>query len=179
MALVVAAALVWQSAYAGFADQTAALSASVGTGTVAVTSNVEVYSSVALTLSQLKPGDSGSQCIVITSTGSARAQVRLYGRDRTGNSGVAGALTLSWTPGTGGGADGDCTGFVPTGTSRQTPMSSFPTTYGGGYLPWDTAGGVAAESRTYRLVYTVASNPPVSIKGASAALTFVWEAQNR
>jgi len=177
-ALVVAAALVWQSAYAGFADTTPAVTATIGTGTIAVSNNVEGYG--ALTLPEMRPGDANTQCLVVTSTGSEPAQIKLYGKGRTSTpSALTQYITFAWQAGTGGGANGDCTGFVSNGVTVTTSMASFPTTFGSGFLAWNTAGGAAAETRTYRLSYSFANNPPASTKGGSAAITFVWEAQQR
>jgi hypothetical protein len=176
-ALAVAAALVWQDAFAAFTDTTTGLPASVSTGTVALTNNVEGYYPV--TLPEMRPGDTNTECIIVTSTGSQPSLVRLYGTSRTGNTTLAAAITFNWTAGTGGGANGDCTGFVSNGTTFTTSMSNFPTTFAAGILPWNTAGGAAAEGRTYRLTYTMSSSAPTSTKGTSAAITFVWEAQNR
>jgi hypothetical protein len=176
-ALAVAAGLVWQDAYAGFADATGSLPAGVGTGTVALSNNVEGY--LPVTLPQLRPGDTDTECVIVTSTGSEPAQVRLYGTGRTSTAGLAGYLTFEWDAGTGGGANGDCTGFVSNGSTVSTAMSSFPTNFGLGILPWNTAGGAVAEPRTYRLTYSMAGNAPASTKGATASITFVWEAKNR
>jgi hypothetical protein len=176
-ALALAAGLVWQDAYAAFTDTTAALPASAGTGTVAVSNNVEgLY---AVTLPQMRPGDSDTECIVVTSTGSVPAEVRLYGRARSTTASLSSYLTFDWTAGTGGGANGACTGFVSDGTTASTTMANFPITFGTGLLPWKTAGGAAAETKTYRLTYSLAANPPAGNKGATASITFVWEAQNR
>ena len=175
--LVLAAALLWQSAYAGFTDTTTALSAGVGTGTVALTSNVEGLA-VRLDLPEMRPGYTDSQCITVTSTGSVPAQVKLYGTDRTGSSGLLSQISFVWATGTGGGANGDCAGFTPAGSTYSTTMGSFPTSYGSGSMLWTTAGDVAGESRTYRLTYTFASGAPASVKGQRAGITFVWEAQN-
>jgi hypothetical protein len=176
-ALAVAAALVWQSAYAGFTDTTTNLPASVSTGTVALTNNVEGFYPV--TLAEMRPGQSGTQCIVVSSTGSEPAQVKLYGQDRTSTAGLADYISFSWVAGTGGGAYGDCTGFVASGATSRTTMSSFPTSYARGALAWNTAGGTAAENRTYQLTYSMDGKAPTSTKGATASITFVWEAQNR
>ena len=176
-ALGVAAALVWQDAYAGFTDTTRNLPASVSTGTVALSNNVEGYWPV--TLPEMRPGDSDTECIIVTSTGSEPAQVKLYGTGRTSTAGLANHITFTWTAGTGGGANGDCTGFVPNGTVSSTTMSNFPTSFAAGYLPWNTVGGGAAESRSFRLTYSMSASAPATTKGATAGLTFVWEAQNR
>jgi hypothetical protein len=58
-------------------------------------------------------------------------------------------------------------------------VAAFATTYAGGYLPWDTTGGAAAQTRTYRFTYSLSAGAPASLKGASASFVFVWEAQQR
>ena len=174
-ALALAATLVWQSAYAGFTDSTGSVSATVATGTVALTNDVEGWP--ALSLDAMRPGDSGTECIRVTSTGSEPAQVRLYAKDRT-NTALNSYITLRWTAGTGTGTGGgDCTGFVSNGVTVSTSMGSFGTSYNGGILAWNTNGGT--ETRTYQLTYTFSDNPPASLKGTSGRITFVWEAQNR
>jgi len=175
-ALVLAAGLVWQSAYAGFTDTTDAVTATVGTGTVALTNETEGIA--ALSLPAMRPGESITECVIVTSTGSEPAQVRLYGKDRTGTA-VADHVQITWTAGTGGGVNDDCAGFVSTSPTVSTVMSSFPTTFDDGLLPWDTAGGVAPEKRTYRFTFRLSPSAPATIKGASARITFVWEAQQR
>lgn len=176
-ALVLAAALLWQTAYAGFTDQTAALPASIGTGTVALTNEIEGIAP--LSLPAMRPGDSVTECVVVTSTGSLPAQVRLYARDRTSTTDLASYLQLSWDAGTGGGVNADCAGFRSAGTTVTTTMGSFATSYARGILPWDTAGGTTAETRTYKFTFTLSASAPARVKGGSARLTFVWEAQNR
>jgi hypothetical protein len=175
-ALAVTAALVWQSAYAGFTDTTTNLPASITTGTVAVSNNVEGYGS--LTLPEMRPGVSATQCVIVTSTGSKPAQIRLYGQNRS-TTAVTNYLNFEWSSGSGGGVNGDCAGFVASGTPLSVSMAKFPTDYAAGVLLWDTAGGTATESRTYRLTYTMSSSAPTNTKGTSAGITFVWEAQNR
>ena len=177
-ALALAAALVWQSAYAGFTDSTLSLPITAGSGTVAVTN--EIQGLAPLSLPELRPGVTYTECIAVTSTGSAPAQVRLYVKDRTSTAtGLTSNITFAWTAGTGGGVNDDCAGFVSAGVTVTTTLSSFPTSYASGYLPWTTAGGAAPEKRTYRLSYSLSTSAPASVKGASVSATFVWEAQQR
>jgi len=176
-ALALAAGLVWQSAYAGFSVTTPAVAATVGTGTVALTNEIEGIS--ALSLPAMRPGDTFTECIIVTSTGSVPAEVRLYARDRTSTPDLTSYLNLAWTAGTGGGVNADCAGFVSAGTTVSTTMSSFATSFAGGILPWKTVGGTAPETRTYQFTFTLSKSAPARVKGGSARLTFVWEAQNQ
>ncbi|MGY1748557.1 hypothetical protein [Modestobacter sp. SYSU DS0511] len=177
-ALVVAAALVWQAAYAGFTATTPSLAAGVSTGTVAVTNEIEGLGTV--TLPALRPGVTYTECITVTSTGSEPAQVRLYVQQRTATvPGLTDALDFSWTAGTGGGVNDDCAGFTALTAPLATTLARFPTTYADGVLPWDTAGGAAPERRTYRVSFALSADAPTSVKGASASVIFAWEAQQR
>lgn len=177
-ALLLAAALVWQTAYAGFTDTTTALPASISSGTVAVTNETEGLATV--TVPALRPGIEFTECIVVTSTGSARARVRLYAKDQSGTAtGLTSNINFKVTAGTGGGVNDDCAGFVSNGSTVTTTLSSFPSRYAGGILPWDTAGGATPEKRTYRLTYWLSTSTPTSAKGASARVTLAWEAQQR
>ncbi|MQA33483.1 hypothetical protein [Modestobacter roseus] len=177
-ALVLAAALVWQAAYAGFAASTTPIAAGVTTGTVAVGNEIEGLGTVALPA--LRPGETYTECVAVTSTGSVPAQVRLYVKDRSATAtALPSSLTFTWTAGTGGGVNDDCAAFTPTTSTVTSTLASFGTTYAQGVLPWDTTGGATAERRTYRVSFSLSANAPASVKGASATVTFAWEAQQR
>jgi hypothetical protein len=176
-ALGLAAALVWQDAYAGFTDTTTGLPAGISTGTVVLSNNVLGIS--ALTMPEMRPGDSDTECIKVTSTGSLPSRVTLYGTRPTGNATLAATINFVWSAGTGGGINGDCTGFAAGGNPVSSTLASFPTTFATGVLPWNTAGGAVAETTTYRLTYSMAANADASTKGTTAAITFIWEAHNR
>ena len=177
-ALAVAAALVWQNAYAGFTDATSPLPVTLGTGTVAITNEIEGYAP--LSLPDLRPGVTYTECIIVTSTGSTPAQVKLYVKDRTSTAtGLTSNISFSWTAGTGGGVNDDCAGFISNGVTASTTLASFPTSFASGYLAWNTTGGTAPETRTFRLTYSLSTSAPTTVKGASAGATFVWEAQQR
>ena len=176
VALVGAAGLVWQSAYASFGDATAPQPLpTLTTGTVALSDDVEGYAPI--TLPEMRPGDSGSQCIVVTSTGSVPSLVKLYATGKSSTKGLLSYVTLSWVAGSGGGGAGSCSGFTESGSGYDTTLSSFPTSWGSGALPWNTTGNTAGESRTYRLTYGMSKSAPATTKGGTATVTFVWEAQ--
>jgi hypothetical protein len=168
---------VWQDAYAGFTDNTTGLPASVSTGTVVLSNNVQGLA--ALTMPEMRPGDSDTECIKVISTGSKPSLVKLYSTRPTGDATLPGVINFVWSAGTGGGVNGDCTGFVASGNPVTTTMASFPTAFSTGVLPWNTAGGAVAETTTYQLTYSMATTAPAATKGTAAAVTFIWEAQNR
>jgi hypothetical protein len=177
-ALIVVAALVWQSSYAGFSATTRPLPATVGTGTVKLSNSVSAVGA-AVSLGEVLPGSTATYCIVVNSTGSAPAELRLYARAKSATKSLDQYFSLSWVAGTGGGAYGDCTGFVATTGAYTATLSGFPTTWAGGVLPWTITGNPAGENRSYQMTYTVARDAPVTTKGGSLTATFVWEAQTR
>jgi hypothetical protein len=178
VALVLVSALVWQSSYAGFGDSAAPFTASVGTGTIRLSNSVSIFGT-AVALGEVLPGETASYCIGVRSTGSAPAEVRLYSSGKSATKRLDDYISLSWVAGTGGGAYGDCAGFVPSTNAAAMTLASFPTTWAKGVLPWTLAGNPAGENRTYQLTYTVNAKAPASTKGGTVTVTFVWEAQTR
>jgi hypothetical protein len=176
VALVLTSALVWQSSYAGFGDSAAPFTASVRTGTLKLSNSISMIGS-SVSFDEVYPGQSDSNCVTVTSTGSRPADVRLYGTGKSVTKSLDKYISLSWVAGTGGGVGGECDGFVPSGTPVNSTLNSFPSSWATGVLPWTTTGNTAGERRTYRLTTTVQSNAPASTKGGTVVVTFVWEAQ--
>jgi hypothetical protein len=177
VALLVVPALVWQSSYAGFTDSTAPLSATVRAGTIKLTNTIAIGGAVRL--NEVLPGQTYAYCIRVTSAGTAPAEVRLYGAGKAVTKSLDAHIKLSWVAGTGGGGYyGECTGFTPSGPTSDSTLSTFPTSWATGVLPWPLTGN-AGENRTYRLTYTVDPAAPVTTKGGTVTATFVWEAQTR
>ena len=177
VALVLTTSLVWQSSYAGFGDSAAPFAASVRTGTLKLSNSISMIGT-SVSFDEVYPGESDSNCITVTSTGSLPADVRLYGTGKSVTKSLDKYIGLSWVTGTGGGVGGECDGFVASGTPVNSTLSSFPTAWATGVLPWTTTG-TTTESRTYRLTTTVDSNAPATTKGGTVVVTFVWEAQTR
>ncbi|GAB3352856.1 hypothetical protein GCM10027300_18760 [Modestobacter lapidis] len=175
---MLATALVWQSSYAGFGNSAGPLTTSVGTGTVELTNSISMFGA-ALSLDEVLPGESSTACIAVRSTGSVPAEVRLYSDDKSDTRDLDRYISLRMVAGTGGGQYGECDGFVPSGPTTTSTLSSFPTSWSRGVLPWTLAGNPAGENRTYQLTYSVSGNAPTSTKGGTVSVTFVWEAQTR
>jgi hypothetical protein len=178
VALVLVTALVWQSSYAGFGDSAPPLNATVGAGTIKLTNGVSAFGT-ALSLGEVLPGETASYCIAVRSTGSAPAEVRLYGAGKSATKALDKYISLTWVAGTGGGMYGDCAGFVPSGISSTSTLNGFQTSWATGVLPWTLTGNPAGEDRTYRLTFAVDATAPDTTKGGTVVVTFVWEAQTR
>ena len=183
-ALAVSGLVVAQSSYSAYSATTVNPTSNWATGTVALTDDDN--NTAAFTASNLKPGSTGTRCIVVSSTGSLPASVKLYGTGAATTKALASDINLTITQGTGG-SFGSCTGYAPL-TSGSSVYSgtlagfgSTATNFSNGLGSWSTAGvatGAAAETRTYQLTYTVNPNTTNDTQGGTAALGFTWEAQN-
>lgn len=174
-ALVLTAALVWQSAYAGFSTGTAPVASELSTGTLALSDSDQGLAH--LSIPGLKPGEAFASCLVVTSTGSLASAVKLYGAGRGSSQNVASYLTVRVDEGTGG-ENTQCTGFTPTATIYNNRLSNFPTTWASGVGTWRTAGVITGENRTYRIAITVDPAAPTTTKNGSAWVIFVWETRS-
>ena len=184
VALAASGLVVAQSSYSAYSATTVNPTSNWATGTVALTDDDN--NTAAFTASNLKPGSTGTRCIVVSSTGSLPASVKLYGTGAATTKALASSINLTVTQGTGG-SFGSCNGYTPL-TSGSAVYSgtladfgSSATNFSTGVGTWNTAGvasGAAAETRTYQLTYSVRTETTNDTQGGTAALGFTWEAQN-
>lgn len=183
-ALAVSGLVVAQSSYSAYSATTVNPSSNWATGTVALTD--DDANAAAFSASNLKPGATGSRCIVVSSTGSLPAVVKLYGTGAATTKALADNINLTVTQGTGG-SFGSCTGFTALSSGSSVyagtlaDFGAAATGYSTGVGTWSTAGvasGAAAETRTYQLTYAVKADAPNSTQAGTAAIGFTWEAQN-
>ena len=184
-ALAVSGLVVAQSSYSAYSATTVNPTSNWATGTVALSD--DDANTAAFTAANLKPGSTGSRCIVVSSAGTLPANVKLYGTSAASTKALADNITLTVTQGTGGSTAGGCTGFtaLTSGASVYSgTLADFATTatgYANGVGGWATSGiasGAPAEARTYQLSYTVKTDAPNTTQGGTAAIGFTWEAQN-
>jgi len=176
-AFIAAGVLVSTSSYAAFSDTASNQQNSWRAGTVQL--DDDDAGRALFTADNAKPGDGGTNCIAVTSTGSLASQVRLYADDVSGTAGLADHLVLRVEQGTGGGY-GTCDGFTSQSTVFDGRLSDFTGThssYGSGAATWSPAGG-AGETRTFRITWKLADDAPNAVQGGTASTSFVWEAQN-
>jgi hypothetical protein len=137
-----------------------------------VTIATDQPSSALFTVSKIFPGSSGQHCLRVDYTGNVPATVRLWAE---ASGGLAGALQFSVEEGTGGGA-ADCTGFTPSamlfGPDALLTLATAHHDGATGLSSWAPPG---AQSRTYRLKWSLAGGN--SSQGKSASATFNWQAQ--
>ncbi len=179
-ALALSGAVVAHSSYAAFSATTVNPTNNWTAGTVALSDDDS--NTAAFTATNLKPGDSGSKVIVVSSTGSLASTVKLYGTNPATTNGLSAYITLVITQGTGG-SFGSGSGFTPLATGSSVysgTLANFgtsATSFATGLGTWAPTG-TATESRSFQIQYTVSSSAPNTTQGGTAAVGFTWEAQN-
>src|SRR3954465_10288533 len=110
VAVAVSGALVLSATNAAFTATTTNPGNTFGAGTVALSDDDS--GNALFNLSNLKPGDTTTQCITVTYTGSLGSQLRMYAA--TTGTGLGADLNLKLTRGTftTPPGNGDCTGFA-------------------------------------------------------------------
>jgi hypothetical protein len=179
-ALAVSGLVVAQASSSAYSATTVSPTSNWASGTVALTD--DDANAAAFTVTNARPGSSGSRCLVVTSSGTLPSQVRIYGANGTGATNLGAYLDLTITQGTGG-SFGSCTGFTPLASGAEVfhgNLVTFGTTrtgYANGVGGWNPTGA-APESRTYKLSYVISPDAPNDTMGGTAGGDIVFEAQN-
>ncbi len=197
LALIASSAVVYQASNAAFTATTSNANNTWSAGTVTLTDNDS--GTAMFTVADVVPGDTTTQCILVTYGGSVAADVKLYLSAYTPSatagapSGLGPFLNLTVEQGTGTsntGPAGSCTDFSATSTltGANDTLDSFNTDHGSyadGYALWSPVG--AAETRAYRITWTMqdtvgtnsrAQGALDDAQGAGVTATFAWEARN-
>jgi hypothetical protein len=167
-------------AYSMFTSTTSNDGNTFASGTVAISDNDA--GGAMYNVSNRKPGDTLTQCIKVTYTGSVDSDVKLYTSSSIGSLGQY--IDLQVRPGSGNPAFPGCTGFTPDAADiYSNTLANFPTAYAGGILdsgPGSNTKWVAGDSVVYRFTLTLQSSAPDSAQGTTTgAHSFVWEARNQ
>lgn len=179
-AVLLSGVVVATASYSAFSATTANPASNWSAGAVAISDDDAGVA--AFTATGLKPGSTGSRCIAITSTGSLPAVVKVYGTAPATTNALSSSIVLSITQGTGGGF-GSCTGYTPLATGSAVysgtlaAFGSAAVSYATGVGSWATTG-TAAQSRVYRIDYTLDAAAPNTTQNGTASIGFTWEAQN-
>ena len=179
-AMLASGLIIAQASYAAFSATTSNAGNTWSAGSIAISDD---DSDTALfTASGLKPGDTGTSCLVVTSTGSLPSSIKMYSTGAASTNALSSYLDIAVTQGTGGTA-GDCTGFTPLTSGPDVysgsladfgvRTTSFPTGAGS----WRPTGGTS-ESRTFRVTYTLRAATPNTAQNGTASVGFTWEAQS-
>lgn len=177
--VVGASLLVWSASNAAFTASTTNGSNTFAAGTVAITDNDST--GVLFNVTGLKPGATGSSCIRVTYNGDVASAVKLYSSLPGGTGSLDTQITLTIEEGAFSSlpAFPACTGFTPSGAPiYNSLLSTFnaKTTFAAGVGTWTPNG--SGQTKDYQFTYTMSSGAGDAYQGASASLTFVWEAQN-
>lgn len=180
-ALLAAGVAVSTASYSAFSATSSDDANNWSMGSVALSNDAS--NGALFAASNLKPGSTGTNCIAVTSTGSLPSAVKLYATNVQQTKALASYVTLQVKQGSGGGY-GTCNGFTAAAGSEgllyNDSLASFASTrtsYATGVGTWKPTGD-KSETKTYQITYTVSSDAPASLMGATASLGFTWEAQN-
>ena len=180
LAAAAALGMVGQASYSAFSAKVSNTGNTLAAGSVVLSDDDS--GSALFSLTNLKPGASGSRCIAVTSTGTLPSAVKLYATDVSTSKGLATYLSWTVTQGTGG-TYSSCSGFsaLSSGSSVYSgTLAGFTgsaTGYGSGVGSWAPTGN-ASDTRTFQLSYTLSSSTPDSAQGGTASFGLTWEAQN-
>jgi hypothetical protein len=181
VSILVSGLLVWQSSYAAFSSTTSNPTSNWTSGTVALTD--DDGGTALFTASALKPGATGTKCIVVTSSGNLASAVKLYATTYSTTNALSSYVNLVVDEGTGGtfasSGPSSCTGFASGGNDFTGTLATFSakTSFATGVSAWAPTGS-GSESKTFRISYTIDAATPNSAQGGTAAVGFTWEAQN-
>jgi len=177
LGLVVSAGLIWHASYSAFSSQVSSPSNNWATGTVKLTG--DNAGAALFSAANLKPGSTGTKCITVTSTGSLTSVVKLYTTHGVTTNALAKGIDLTITQADGTLPTGGCSAVTGTQifTGTLDSLEASNTSYSTGLAPW-TANGGDSSSKTYQITYTVDGNISNDAQGGTAAVDFVWEAQN-
>jgi hypothetical protein len=182
VAIIVAGLLVWQGSNAAFTAQTRSVGNNWATGSVTLSD--DDAGGAMFQVQNATPGDTGANCITVTSTSNVPGVVKAY-LERLGSQGLEDHIIVTTESGTGGGF-GTCTGFTPDGA--VTPSLSLEAAaavnydYATGGTPWTTSG-TPGESKTYRVSWEfdttgLTQSEVDALQGKSVSADVVWELQS-
>lgn len=185
-ALLVSGLVVSQASYSAFSATTNNAGNSWASGSLALTN--DSAATALFTATNIKPGDSASKCITISTSANVASTLKLYAANYSkGTKSLGDRVNVTVTSGSfpaAAPANGACTGFV-TGTvvvpaaTSLTAFAAASTNYATGA---DSYALPAGGTRTYKIDWTFASTgSPVTdnpYQGDTASIGFTWESQS-
>lgn len=182
IAILAAAALVWQASYAAFSGTTRSSGNSWKTGSVALSDDDS--GSARFQATGLTPGDTQTRCITVTANATVAGVVKGYAVNPiVSPQGLENYILVTIKHGDGG-SFSSCTGFVSSGTLiSEMPLSTLATynTYAQGMGGWTIAPGT--QSRTYEVTWkfdpsSLTQNQLDQLQGAQTGIDIQWELQS-
>lgn len=182
IAIVAAAAMVWQSSYAAFSGTTRNSGNNWSTGSVALTD--DDAGAARFQASNLVPGATQTKCIAVTATTSVAGVVKAYAVNPvTSAARLEDHIKVSVNYGTGGGF-GTCTGFVSEGEAipeiSLTTLAGF-SNYANGAGGWTVAAG--SQTRVYEITWKFdaagLTQPQLDgLQNSQTGIDLQWELQS-
>jgi len=186
LAVVAISTLAGASTWSAFNDMTANPGNVFEAGTVSIADD-DSGAAMFNALTNLKPGDSATRCLVVTYNGSLPASVRLHGT--TGGTGLDSHLQLQVTRGVKSSGFSGCGDFTtdsttylagkPAGTIYDGTLAGYPDSWAAGIVDPVTGSPeswISGESHAYRFEATVLND--VAAQGKTATQNFRFEAEN-
>lgn len=180
LAALLSLGVVGQASYSAFSSKVSNTGNNLAAGTVTLTDDDS--GSALLSLTNLKPGASGSRCIAVTSAGTLPSTVKLFATDAATTKSLATYVGWTITQGTGG-SYASCSGFTALASGSAVysgTLAGFTgaaTNFSTGVGSWAPTG-TATETRTFQVAYTLSTSTPDTAQGGTATFGLTWEAQN-
>jgi hypothetical protein len=180
LAMLAVGALVFQASHAAFSATTVNPSDSWSAGQINLSdddSNTAMF-----TVTNAKPGDTGSKCIVVSSSAAQTytTAVKIYASSiASATNSLDTNLTLKIDEGTGG-TFANCAGFSAGATLYNSSLSGFTSTYtnfSNGLATSFAPTGGSLQSKVFKFTWTLNSGAANSVQGGTAGCAFTWEAQ--
>lgn len=182
VAMLLAAATVWQASYAAFSADTRNSGNEWSAGSVALAD--DDIGSARFAVTNLVPGQTETQCIKVTATGTNYGPVKMYTLNGVNSTGLMEHLKITVKQGSGG-TFASCTGFVATDTlingEMLSTMASTYVSYATGAGNWTPSS--SPESRVFQITYLFDTTGMTqeqldALQGSHTGIDFEWEIQN-
>jgi hypothetical protein len=182
IAVIAAAALVWQSSYAAFTGTTRNSGNSWSTGSVALTDDDS--GTARFQASGMVPGATETKCIAVTANATVSGVVKAYAVNPVASSSnLQDYVKVSAKYGSGGGF-GSCDGFTAAGVSipemSLTTLAGY-SNFGNGAGSWSVTAG--SQTRVYEITWKfdttgLSQSQLDGLQGAQTGIDFQWELQS-
>ena len=184
-AFLLSGLLIWQESQAAFTAEAYSAGNNWSAGAVTLTSDNN--GAAAFSVQNVKPGQGGSKCIVVTSGATLPGLLKTYvsNLETAQSKGLEKYIKIQISEGTGGSFN-DCTGYVVS-VPALPPMSLadaalYEPDYASGGHPWYTAG-TPGEHKTYQATWVfdatgLSQSQVDALQGGSVRIDFEWELQN-
>jgi hypothetical protein len=185
VAFLLAGMMIWQGSQAAFTAEAYSAGNNWSAGAVTLTSDNN--GAAAFSVKNVKPGDTGTKCIVVTSGATLPGLLKTYvsNLETAQSKGLEKYIKIQISEGTGGSFN-DCTGYAETAAALP-PMSLadaalYEHDYASGGHPWSTTG-TPGEHKSYKATWVfdatgLTQTQIDALQGGSVRVDFEWELQN-